>query len=176
LRHLAPVGPPPAPRSDKPTAAEKILALLDQIRARDKTMDEARSAKIANIKRAIAAGAYHVSAAEVITTGSADSGSAVPEEPNHCWSTTVETTRPQTLLTSPALWPGGDLRHGVGDRSCVKSTRVVCNFRQRVKLSAHPTRIDAGVIMYAPARWSVTTPSKQATWIDAGVIVSMTCF
>jgi len=55
-------------------------------------MDEARSAKIANIKRAIAAGAYHVSAAEVITTGSADSGSAVPEEPNHCWSTTVETT------------------------------------------------------------------------------------
>jgi hypothetical protein len=43
-------------------------------------MDEARSAKIANIKRAIAAGAYHVSAAEVITTGSADSGSAVPEE------------------------------------------------------------------------------------------------
>jgi hypothetical protein len=36
--------------------AEKIMALLDQIRAIDKTMDEARSAKIANIKKAIRRG------------------------------------------------------------------------------------------------------------------------
>jgi flagellar biosynthesis anti-sigma factor FlgM len=53
------------PRGNEPTLAEKILALLDQIRAMDKTMDEARAAKIANIKKAIAAGTYHVSAAEV---------------------------------------------------------------------------------------------------------------
>jgi len=53
------------PPSDEPTFTEKILALLDQIRAMDKTMDEARAAKIAKIKKAIAAGTYHVSAAEI---------------------------------------------------------------------------------------------------------------
>ena len=44
---------------------EKILALLDQIRAMDKTMDEARAAKIANIRKAISEGTYRVNAAEV---------------------------------------------------------------------------------------------------------------
>jgi anti-sigma28 factor (negative regulator of flagellin synthesis) len=60
---LGPGGSSRGPRSDEPTFAEKILALLEQIRAVDKTMDEGR-AKIANIKKAIAAGTYHVSAAE----------------------------------------------------------------------------------------------------------------
>jgi anti-sigma28 factor (negative regulator of flagellin synthesis) len=64
LPHLAPAGPT-GPPSEEPTFAQKILALLDQIRAMDKTMDEGRAAKIANIKKAIAAGTYHVSAAEV---------------------------------------------------------------------------------------------------------------
>jgi anti-sigma28 factor (negative regulator of flagellin synthesis) len=53
------------PPSHEPTFAEKIRALLEQILAMDKTMDEARAAKIANIKKAVAAGTYHVSAAEV---------------------------------------------------------------------------------------------------------------
>jgi anti-sigma28 factor (negative regulator of flagellin synthesis) len=53
------------PRSDEPTIAEKILSLLDQIRAMDKTMDEARAAKIVNIRKAILDGRYHLSAAEV---------------------------------------------------------------------------------------------------------------
>jgi Anti-sigma-28 factor, FlgM len=55
------IGPP----SEEPTFAKKILALLDRIRAMDKTMDEARTAKIANIEKAMAEGTYHVSAAEV---------------------------------------------------------------------------------------------------------------
>jgi anti-sigma28 factor (negative regulator of flagellin synthesis) len=42
-----------------------MLALLEQIRASDKTMDEAREAKIANIKKGIAEGTYHVSASTV---------------------------------------------------------------------------------------------------------------
>jgi flagellar biosynthesis anti-sigma factor FlgM len=50
---------------DEPKPAVKIQALLDQIRALDKSMDEARTEKIANIKKALADGTYHVSAAEV---------------------------------------------------------------------------------------------------------------
>jgi hypothetical protein len=60
-----PGGSSTGPPSEEPTFAEKILALLDLIRAMDKTMDEARAAKIANIKKAVAEGTYHVSAAEV---------------------------------------------------------------------------------------------------------------
>jgi anti-sigma28 factor (negative regulator of flagellin synthesis) len=60
-----PGGSSTGPPSEEPTFAEKILALLDQIRTMDKTMDEARAAKIANIQKAIAEGTYHVSAAEV---------------------------------------------------------------------------------------------------------------
>jgi anti-sigma28 factor (negative regulator of flagellin synthesis) len=60
-----PGGSSTGPPSDEPTFAEKILALLDQIRAVDRTMDEGRAAKITNIKKAIAEGTYHVSAAEV---------------------------------------------------------------------------------------------------------------
>jgi hypothetical protein len=45
--------------------ADPDSGLLDQIRAVDRTMDEGRAAKIANIKKAIAEGTYHVSAAEV---------------------------------------------------------------------------------------------------------------
>jgi anti-sigma28 factor (negative regulator of flagellin synthesis) len=61
-------GPSPGSRSEEPTVAKKIQLLLDQIRAMDKTMDEARAVKIARIKRAIAEGTYHVSAAEVART------------------------------------------------------------------------------------------------------------
>jgi anti-sigma28 factor (negative regulator of flagellin synthesis) len=53
------------PSAEEPTPSEKILALLDQIRVLDKAMDEARIKKIANIKKALADGTYHVSAAEV---------------------------------------------------------------------------------------------------------------
>jgi anti-sigma28 factor (negative regulator of flagellin synthesis) len=60
-----PGGSSTGPPRNEPTFAEKILALLEQVRAMDKTMDEGRAAKIANIKKAIAAGTYHVSAAEV---------------------------------------------------------------------------------------------------------------
>jgi hypothetical protein len=60
-----PGGSSTGPPGDEPTFAEKILALLDQIRAVDRTMDEGRAAKIVNIKKAIAEGTYHVSAAEV---------------------------------------------------------------------------------------------------------------
>ena len=59
------VGSSTGPRSDEPTFAEKIPALLDQLRAMDKTMDKAGATKIASIKKAIAEGTYHVSAAEV---------------------------------------------------------------------------------------------------------------
>jgi flagellar biosynthesis anti-sigma factor FlgM len=50
-------------KSRPPTA--KIQELLDHLRALDKSMNEARSNKIDNIKKAIADGTYHVSAAEV---------------------------------------------------------------------------------------------------------------
>jgi flagellar biosynthesis anti-sigma factor FlgM len=52
-------------RPDEPKLAAKIQALLDQIRALDKSMDQARVEKIAKIKKALADGTYHVSAAEV---------------------------------------------------------------------------------------------------------------
>jgi hypothetical protein len=48
-----------------PTLTPQVHALLDHIRALDKPMDEARVNKIENIKKALADGTYHVSAAEV---------------------------------------------------------------------------------------------------------------
>lgn len=59
-----PGGSSSRPAREEPNFAEKILALLEQIRDIDKTMDEARAAKILNIKKAVTAGRYHVSAAE----------------------------------------------------------------------------------------------------------------
>jgi flagellar biosynthesis anti-sigma factor FlgM len=65
------VAAPENPRSsgssqpDEPKLAAKIQALLDHIRALDKSMGEARMEKIANIKKALADGTYHVSAADV---------------------------------------------------------------------------------------------------------------
>jgi anti-sigma28 factor (negative regulator of flagellin synthesis) len=50
---------------EEPTPTARIEALLDHIRALDKSMDEARVNKIENIKKALADGTYHVSAAEV---------------------------------------------------------------------------------------------------------------
>jgi flagellar biosynthesis anti-sigma factor FlgM len=50
---------------EEPTLTAKVRALLDHIRALDKSMDEARTEKIENIKKALADGTYHVSAAEV---------------------------------------------------------------------------------------------------------------
>jgi flagellar biosynthesis anti-sigma factor FlgM len=50
---------------EEPTPTARIQALLDHIRALDKSMDEARLKKIENIKKALADGTYHVSAAEV---------------------------------------------------------------------------------------------------------------
>ena len=50
---------------EEPTPAARIQALLDHIRALDQSMDEARLNKIENIKKALADGTYHVSAAEV---------------------------------------------------------------------------------------------------------------
>jgi anti-sigma28 factor (negative regulator of flagellin synthesis) len=50
---------------EQPTLTEKVQALLDHIRALDKTMDDARTEKLTNIKKALADGTYHVSAAEV---------------------------------------------------------------------------------------------------------------
>jgi flagellar biosynthesis anti-sigma factor FlgM len=50
---------------EEPTRTARIQALLDHIRALDKSMDEARREKIENIKKALADGTYHVSAAEV---------------------------------------------------------------------------------------------------------------
>jgi flagellar biosynthesis anti-sigma factor FlgM len=59
-----PASPAPSgPEESNPTA--KIQALLDQIRALDKSTDEARREKIEKIKKALADGTYHVSAAEV---------------------------------------------------------------------------------------------------------------
>jgi flagellar biosynthesis anti-sigma factor FlgM len=55
-----------APSSQgEPTLTAQVQALLDHIRALDKSMDEARVNKIENIKKALADGTYHVSAAEV---------------------------------------------------------------------------------------------------------------
>jgi hypothetical protein len=50
---------------EEPTPTARIQALLDHIRALDQSMDEARLNKIENIKKALADGTYHVSAAEV---------------------------------------------------------------------------------------------------------------
>jgi len=47
------------------TPMARIQALLDHIRALDKSMDKARRNKIENIKKALADGTYHVSPAEV---------------------------------------------------------------------------------------------------------------
>ena len=52
-------------RREEPSLAEMISKLLDRIRALDKTMDQARAEKISSIKKALAEGTYHVSAAEV---------------------------------------------------------------------------------------------------------------
>jgi flagellar biosynthesis anti-sigma factor FlgM len=55
-----------APSSpEEPTLATQVQALLDHIGALDKSMDDARANKIENIKKALADGTYHVSAAEV---------------------------------------------------------------------------------------------------------------
>ena len=51
------------PEELTPTA--RIKALLDHIRALDQSIDEARLNKIEKIKKALADGTYHVSAAEV---------------------------------------------------------------------------------------------------------------
>jgi flagellar biosynthesis anti-sigma factor FlgM len=59
-----PASRPPS-RPEEPTLAAQVQALLEQIRALDKSMDEARVNKIENIKKALAEGTYHVSAAEV---------------------------------------------------------------------------------------------------------------
>jgi anti-sigma28 factor (negative regulator of flagellin synthesis) len=50
---------------DEQSLAAKIQSLLDHIRALDKTMDQARVEKLLKIKKALADGTYHVSAAEV---------------------------------------------------------------------------------------------------------------
>jgi anti-sigma28 factor (negative regulator of flagellin synthesis) len=50
---------------DEPTLAARILSLLDHIRALDRSMDQARVEKLLKIKKALADGTYHVSAAEV---------------------------------------------------------------------------------------------------------------
>jgi flagellar biosynthesis anti-sigma factor FlgM len=51
--------------AEEPTLTAKVQALLDHIRALDQSMDEARLNKIEKIKKALADGSYHVSAAEV---------------------------------------------------------------------------------------------------------------
>jgi anti-sigma28 factor (negative regulator of flagellin synthesis) len=48
-----------------PTLAVKLQDLLERIRGLDKSMDAARLEKIAKIKKALADGTYHVSAADV---------------------------------------------------------------------------------------------------------------
>jgi flagellar biosynthesis anti-sigma factor FlgM len=59
----------PAPRTpsgpEEPTSTDRITTLLDHIRALDHSMDEARVKKIEKIKKSLADGTYHVSAAEV---------------------------------------------------------------------------------------------------------------
>jgi flagellar biosynthesis anti-sigma factor FlgM len=50
---------------EESTRTARIQALLDHIRALDKSMDEARRSKIENIKKALADGTYHVSAADI---------------------------------------------------------------------------------------------------------------
>jgi flagellar biosynthesis anti-sigma factor FlgM len=52
-------------RPEETTHSAKIQALLDRILALDKTMDQVRVEKIAKIKKALANGTYHVSAADV---------------------------------------------------------------------------------------------------------------
>ena len=47
------------------TLAATIQRVLDHIRALDKSMDQARVEKIRNVKKALADGTYHVTAAEV---------------------------------------------------------------------------------------------------------------
>jgi flagellar biosynthesis anti-sigma factor FlgM len=51
------------PGEETPTAT--MQALLDHIRALDKSVDDARTERIENIKKALADGTYHVSAAKV---------------------------------------------------------------------------------------------------------------
>jgi flagellar biosynthesis anti-sigma factor FlgM len=51
--------------AEEPTLTAKVQALLDHIRALDQSMDEGRVNKIEKIKKALADGTYHVSAAEV---------------------------------------------------------------------------------------------------------------
>ena len=52
-----------APSSpEEPTLTAQVQALLDHIRALDKSMDDARVNKLASIKKALADGTYHVSA------------------------------------------------------------------------------------------------------------------
>jgi flagellar biosynthesis anti-sigma factor FlgM len=50
---------------EEPTHSAKIQALVDRILAMDKSMDQVRVEKIAKIKKALANGTYHVSAADV---------------------------------------------------------------------------------------------------------------
>jgi flagellar biosynthesis anti-sigma factor FlgM len=50
---------------EEPAPTARIKALLDHIRALDQSMDEGRVNKIEKIKKALADGTYHVSAAEV---------------------------------------------------------------------------------------------------------------
>jgi flagellar biosynthesis anti-sigma factor FlgM len=50
---------------DEQTLVARVQAVLDHIRVLDQSMDEARTEKIENIKKALADGTYHVSAAEV---------------------------------------------------------------------------------------------------------------
>jgi anti-sigma28 factor (negative regulator of flagellin synthesis) len=51
--------------AEEPILTAKIHALLDCIRGLDQSMDEASLNKIEKIKKALADGTYHVSAAEV---------------------------------------------------------------------------------------------------------------
>jgi flagellar biosynthesis anti-sigma factor FlgM len=51
--------------SNKSTSADTIQVLLNYIHNLDKAMDAARMEKVSKIKKALAEGAYHVSAADV---------------------------------------------------------------------------------------------------------------
>jgi flagellar biosynthesis anti-sigma factor FlgM len=55
----------PDSRPEETTHSAKIQALLDRILALDKPMDKVRMEKIAKIKKALANGTYHISAADV---------------------------------------------------------------------------------------------------------------